>query len=316
MRLSANFIFIIFCLCLATPAVNAQEITLNRVVAVVNGDPITLHEVELQSLPEFARNKVNPNDPANKEKVDEILKASLDEMIIDKLISQDAERLGITTTDADVDAEIANIMKRNNLKSQAELERALASQGLDFQTFKQRLRTNLINSRLTNQMVARQILIPQSDIEKYYAEHKEEFVDREMDLQILVFNPGIKPGDIPKIAKAIKDGKLSFAEAVQKFSVGPASDTDGTVKNMSWRDVSPEIRAVLEHAQIGQVTDVTKVGDQSMMFILLRLGEPVQKSLDEARGEIENTLKMPLAKVRFEEYVTQLRNKAVIDVRM
>ena len=108
MRLSANFIFIIFCLCLAAPAANAQEITLNRVVAVVNGDPITLHEVELQSLPEFARNKVNPNDPANKEKVDEILKASLDEMIIDKLISQDAERLGITTTDADVDAEIAN----------------------------------------------------------------------------------------------------------------------------------------------------------------------------------------------------------------
>lgn len=316
MRLSVNFIFIILCLCLAAPAAKAQEITLTRVVAVVNGDPITLHDVQLQSLPEFARNKIDPNNPANKEKVDEILKATLNDMIIDKLISQDAERLGITATDEDVEAEVAGIMKRNNLKSQAELERALASQGLDLPTFKQRMRSNLINSRLTNQMVARQILIPQSEIEKYYAEHKEEFVDREMDLQILVFNPGIKPDAIPKIAKAIKDGKLSFAEAVQKFSVGPASDTDGTVKNMSWKEVSPEIRAVLEHAQIGQVTDVTKVGDQSMMFILLRLGEPVQKSLDEARGEIENTLKMPLAKVRFEEYVNQLRNKAIIDVRM
>ena len=316
MRLSVNFIFIILCLCLAAPAAKAQEITLTRVVAVVNGDPITLHDVQLQSLPEFARNKIDPNNPANKEKVDEILKATLNDMIIDKLISQDAERLGITATDEDVEAEVAGIMKRNNLKSQAELERALASQGLDFPTFKQRLRSSLTNGRLTNQMVARQILIPQSEIEKYYAEHKEEFVDREMDLQILVFNPGIKPDAIPKIAKAIKDGKLSFAEAVQKFSVGPASDTDGTVKNMSWKEVSPEIRAVLEHAQIGQVTDVTKVGDQSMMFILLRLGEPVQKSLDEARGEIENTLKMPLAKVRFEEYVNQLRNKAIIDVRM
>lgn len=316
MRLSVNFIFIILCLCLAAPAAKAQEITLTRVVAVVNGDPITLHDVQLQSLPEFARNKIDPNNPANKEKVDEILKATLNDMIIDKLISQDAERLGITATDEDVEAEVAGIMKRNNLKSQAELERALASQGLDLPTFKQRMRSNLINSRLTNQMVARQILIPQSEIEKYYAEHKEEFVDREMDLQILVFNPGIKPDAIPKIAKAIKDGKLSFAEAVQKFSVGPASDTDGTVKNMSWKEVSPEIRAVLEHAQIGQVTDVTKVGDQSMMFILLRLGEPVQKSLDEARGEIENTLKMPLAKGRFEEYVNQLRNKAIIDVRM
>ena len=316
MRLSVNFIFIILCLCLAAPAAKAQEITLTRVVAVVNGDPITLHDVQLQSLPEFARNKIDPNNPANKEKVDEILKATLNDMIIDKLISQDAERLGITATDEDVEAEVAGIMKRNNLKSQAELERALASQGLDLPTFKQRMRSNLINSRLTNQMVARQILIPQSEIEKYYAEHKEEFVDREMDLQILVFNPGIKPDAIPKIAKAIKDGKLSFAEAVQKFSVGPASDTDGTVKNMSWKEVSPEIRAVLEHAQIGQVTDVTKVGDQSMMFILLRLGEPVQKSLDEARGEIENTLKMPLAKGRYEEYVNQLRNKAIIDVRM
>ena len=115
MRLSVNFIFIILCLCLAAPAAKAQEITLTRVVAVVNGDPITLHDVQLQSLPEFARNKIDPNNPANKEKVDEILKATLNDMIIDKLISQDAERLGITATDEDVEAEVAGIMKRNNL---------------------------------------------------------------------------------------------------------------------------------------------------------------------------------------------------------
>lgn len=316
MRPLVTLFFSVLCLCLAATATQAQEITLNRVVAVINGDPITLHEVELQSMPAFSRAKINPNEPADRAKMDEILKATLDDMIVDKLISQDAERLGVTATDADVEAEIQDIMKRNNLKSQTELERALAVQGLDMQSFKQRLRSNLINARLTNQMVARQILIPRADIDKYYAEHKEEFVDREVDFQILVFNPGIKPGDVPKIAAAVKGGKIPFNEAVQKFSVGPASDSDGAVKNAHWRDVAPEIRAVLESAQVGQITDVVKVNEQSMMFILLRLGDPVQKSLEESRGEIENILKMPLAKTRFEEYVNQLRNKAVIDIRM
>lgn len=316
MRLSINLFLAVLSICLAAPAAMAQEITLNRVVAVVNGDPITMHELELQSMPAFARDKINPNDPANKAKVDEILKATLEEVIIDRLISQDAERLGIKASESDVDAEIQNIMKRNNIKTQMEFERALSAQGLDMPTFRQKMRNNLINSRLTNQMVARQILIPSSDIEKYYAEHKEEFIDREVDLQILVFNPAMKPAEIQHVAKAVKNGKVSFAEAVQKCSVGPASDTDGKVENMNWRGLAPQIRATLETAQIGQVTDVLNVDGQPMMFILLRLTEPTQKSLDDVRGEIENTLKMPLAKGRFDEYVSQLRNKAVIDIRM
>ena len=316
MRLSINLFLAVLSICLAAPAAMAQEITLNRVVAVVNGDPITMHELEIQSMPAFARDKINPNDPANKAKVDEILKATLEEVIIDRLISQDAERLGIKASESDVDAEIQNIMKRNNIKTQMEFERALSAQGLDMPTFRQKMRNNLINSRLTNQMVARQILIPSSDIEKYYAEHKEEFIDREVDLQILVFNPAMKPAEIQHVAKAVKNGKVSFAEAVQKCSVGPASDTDGKVENMNWRGLAPQIRATLETAQIGQVTDVLNVDGQPMMFILLRLTEPTQKSLDDVRGEIENTLKMPLAKARFDEYVSQLRNKAVIDIRM
>ena len=316
MRFSIRIILTVLSICLTAPAVMAQEITLNRVVAVVNGDPITLHELELQAMPMFAREKINPNDPANQAKVDEILKTTLDETIIDRLITQDAERLGIKASESDVDAEIQNIMKRNNIKTQMEFERALSAQGLDMPTFRQKMRNNLINSRLTNQMVARQILIPSSDIEKYYAEHKEEFIDREVDLQILVFNPAMKPAEIQHVAKAVKNGKVSFAEAVQKCSVGPASDTDGKVENMNWRGLAPQIRATLETAQIGQVTDVLNVDGQPMMFILLRLTEPTQKSLDDVRGEIENTLKMPLAKGRFDEYVSQLRNKAVIDIRM
>ena len=259
MRFPIRILLIALGICLAVPAAMAQEITLNRVVAVVNGDPITLHELEIQAMPMFAREKINPNDTANQAKVNEILKATLDEAIIDRLITQDAERLGIKTSDADVDAEIQNIMKRNNIKSQTELERALSAQGLDMQTFRQRMRSNLTNSRLTNQMVARQILIPSSDIEKYYAEHKEEFIDREVDMQILVFNPAMKPGDIQNVAKLVKSGKATFAEAVQKCSVGPASDTDGMVKNVSWLGLSPAIRTTLETAQIGQVTNVVDV---------------------------------------------------------
>lgn len=306
----------LMCLCFSAQTVKAEEVTLNRVVAVVNGDPITLHELELQAIPIFAKERINPNDPANKAKVDEILKTTLDATITDRLISQEAQRLGVTATDKEVDDEIADIMKRNNLKSKTEFERALASQGLDMESFRQKIRNNIINSRLTGQVVTRQILIPHAEIEKYYAEHKEEFIDRDMDLQILVFNPRMKPGDVKTVAKAIKDGKLSFADAVRKFSVGPASDTDGTVKSMSWMGLSPKIRSVLETAQIGKVTDIIDVEGQPMMFILLRLEAPIQKTAEQASGEIENKLRAPLAEKRFEEYVAQLRNKAVLDIRM
>mgnify|MGYP003584521282 CR=1 FL=1 len=306
----------LICFCLSAQAVKAEEITLNRVVAVVNGDPITLHEVEIQSIPTFAKERLNPNNPADKARVDEVMKTPLDAIIVERLISQEAQRLGVTATDKEVDDEIADIMKRNNLKSQTEFERALSSQGMDLPSFKQKIRSNIISSRLTNQMVSRQILIPHEEVDKYYDEHKDEFIDRDMDLQILVFNRAMKPGDIKAVAAAIKNGKVSFAEAVRKCSVGPASDTDGIVKGMSWMSLSPAIRSVLETATIGKVTDVVDVDGQQMMFILLRLEAPVQKTKDQVSGEIEHKLKAPLAEARFEEYVNQLRNKAVIDNRM
>ncbi len=316
MRLFAYIFTFFMSLCLAAPMAAAQEITVNRVVAVVNGEPITLHELEIHSLPAFARARINPNDPANKAQVDEILRQTLEEAIIDKLIAHEAERYGMTVTEEEIDAEIENIMQRNNVKSPVEFERALTVQGLDMDSFRTRMRNNLINSRLTNQMVSRQILVSNADIEKYYNENKEDYVDCSVDMQILVFPPNMPPADVASLTKAIRDGKISFAEAVQKISIGPATNDGGKVSNASWMTMSPEVQEALLNTPLNELSGVIDAGGQSLLLIPLRLGEPVQRTLEEMRPEIEAALKAPLAEARFNEYVEQLRIKAVIDVRL
>lgn len=316
MRFFTPLLTAVLCLGLAAPAALANEITLNRVVAVVNGDPITLHELEIHSLPAFARARINPNDPANKDKVDEILKGTLDEAIVDKLIYQEAQRLGVTVSESEVDAEIQEIMKRNNLSDPVQFERAISAQGLDMDSFRARMRNNIINSRLTNQMVSRQIMVTNAEIEQYYNQHKDEYIDSEVDLQVLIFHPAMQAADIDRVVKGLKSGKLSFAEAVQKCSVGPAQEDGGKVLGASWLSMSPQVQTALKNTPPQEISGLIDSDGQKILVIPLRIGEARQLTLEEVRPGIESVLKGPRAEARFEEYVTQLRNKAVIDIRL
>ena len=58
---------------------------LNRVAAVVNGNVITMYDLERNSYPELARAHIDPRNPAQKDRAREIMNKVLDMMILDVL---------------------------------------------------------------------------------------------------------------------------------------------------------------------------------------------------------------------------------------
>ena len=86
-------------------AQSVLAVPVSRIAAVVNGDMITVRELDKALQPELVGQKIDP--AKNPQMVAEVRKAVLDRMINDKILLQEAEKEDIHVSDADVDAEIA-----------------------------------------------------------------------------------------------------------------------------------------------------------------------------------------------------------------
>ena len=88
---------------------------INGVAAVVNGEMITAFDLQAETVPEAMRRGLNPKDPNQAAAIEELTKATLERMINNIILTQEAQRLKISVGDSEVDNEIQQIMSRNKM---------------------------------------------------------------------------------------------------------------------------------------------------------------------------------------------------------
>lgn len=286
------------------------------VAAVVNGEMISLQDLQRQVLPEIIRARINKEDPQADAKIAAIQQTALDNMIIDIMINQEATKFGLQSSDKDVEAEIQTILDKNEIDI-AGLERSLISQGLNLEFLKERIRKNQTNSKLMQAMVTQQVLVPQAEIENYYNDNRNELVkNKTVTLEILVFSPKAQ-ADIPGIVDRIESGTLTFGKAAQAYSVGPSAQNGGKIGAMDWGNVPPLWRQALSGVPVGSITPVFQMEEGQTATIKLIAEEAGEAmTLMEAEPIIDRILKEPLMQERYKKYTQKLRDKAVIVIRM
>jgi len=145
-----KFIFILF-ICLS---LNAKIV--DKVIASVNGKPITSYEVEMTSK----RMHIDEN-------------RALNYLIDQKLINSEIKKRGISVDDFEINQAMANIAKRNNL-SLFEFKNILAQRG-ELEKFKKQLKENLLKQKLFAQIVNAKLQITPDELKNYYNSHKNDF---------------------------------------------------------------------------------------------------------------------------------------------
>ncbi|MFN3883895.1 MAG: peptidylprolyl isomerase [Rhodocyclaceae bacterium] len=146
-----------------------QPITIDRVVAVVNDEAITLNELRerLNAVVRQLRARGTPLPPP------EVLeKQVLERLIVDRLQLQFARETGLRIMDAELDAALRRIAENNRL-SLAEFRAALEKDGIDWQRFREDIRAEMIIARLREREVDSRIAISDGEIDNYLA-HPEQ----------------------------------------------------------------------------------------------------------------------------------------------
>lgn len=143
-----------------------QGTLIDSVVAVVNDDVITRHELD-ERMSEVVRQLQKQDTPLPP--ADVLEKQILERMIMDMLQMQYAKETGVRVDDAQLNQAMTRIAQQNNFPSLAEFRSKLEADGVDFNKFREEIRGEIISTRLREREIESKLVISDGEVDNYLA---------------------------------------------------------------------------------------------------------------------------------------------------
>lgn len=303
-------------------AANEPE-TIDRIVAEVNDDIITLYELNQAARPfvERVRNMGRPLDEERRMLFD-VREKILNQMIDQKLTDQEIERLKISVSEETVDRTIEEV-KKENYMSDAELQAQLKREGMSMEEYRNQVRDQILRGRLVNREVKSKIVVTEEDIQACYIENKEKYCgEKRYHIRhiILMVQPGADAGQKEAVHQRMEavlaalDSGEPFDQIARTYSESPLRDEGGDLGAFELKDLSRPIRSAVEKLEPGAYSPVVDTEQGLQIFYLEQISETPEKTVDEARAEIEKQLYNEVVNQKFKEWLTDLRQKSHVKI--
>jgi len=323
---------------------------LDRTVATINGQAIMLSEYEKNAEPIMEQfKKATPSAEQTPERIADIKKRVLDQMIDDRLLVQEAKTKNIHVSQLEVDDGVKKVRSRFN--TEEEFNKEMGKEGMGFEDFRKHIQDQLATIKLIDQEVKAKVPPPGDDEIKqlfdtldailkdkpipgsHTASELEELkalskaVERRFDERararhILVrVGPNASKEDKDAALKKIKDIQArlkkgeDFAELAKKYSDDPGSkDRGGDLGYFSHGDMVPAFDKAAFALDVGQTSNIIET-DFGYHIIQVEEKKAASKmSLDEIKDDLREYLYQQRGAKRFESYVKDLRSKADVKV--
>ncbi|RDE49198.1 MAG: molecular chaperone SurA [Candidatus Accumulibacter meliphilus] len=250
----------------------SQPVPTDRIVAVVNDEVITHHE--LRSRLDSALGQLQRQGTALPPR--EVLeKQMLERLVIDKVQLQFAREVGLRVDDAQLDQALQRIAANNHL-TLAQFRVALEKDGIAFASFREEIRAEMTIARLREREVDSRIFISESEIDNYLAGEAGQAGGEEYQMaHILLRAPeSASPEQIQQlraksdqIVERLRQGE-NFAQLAAAYSDAPDGLRGG---DLGWRSLNRLPTMFAEVAAKLQVGEVSPVMRSSNGFHLVKL---------------------------------------------
>lgn len=295
---------------ISKPSISGEVI--DGVAAIVNGDVITLSELKEESI---GINKT-PGEPLTQDQV-------LENLIEEKLLEQEAKKLGVHVTEKDVDAAIAGVKTKLNLTDE-QLTEALKKQNLTPQTFREQWRKQLLANRLMGTQVQGQIAVTEDEIKKYYEENngKLESTSQVRIAHILI--PVSSPDDEEKaqklaseVAKLAKSGK-DFGELAKEYSKDPSSaQKGGDLGYFKKGELAEQLQKAVEDTPPGEIVGPVKSLEGYHIIKVIDKKKLETTALDKSKeDEIRETLYQQKVENAIKTWLEDVKKTAYIEKKL
>jgi len=278
----------------AAPTVSADV----RVVATVNGDPITLAEFQER----FNRAGFKPEREAEQEVKEEFL----NRLIERKMLVREAQRRRIKIGLPDINKRIEAL----RVDQGKDVKDVLASQGIDFEKWKNDVWEDMMIERLVEREVNRRMSVSSSEVRRYYQENPQEFEKPE---QVRVRQIVTATEAEARKVLALLQEKKDFSALAREKSTAPEAGSGGDLGYFAMGDMPAEFNVVFGLPK-GEISGIVKSPYGFHIFKLVDKRGAGRISLDEAYKEIAVKLRQEKEDRQYKAWLKELRSRTKFEV--
>src|SRR5262249_44668059 len=272
-----------------------------EIIARVNNEVITQSELDKAraSAEEDAQQECQSRCTAEqlRQQVQDRRKNALRDLIDQSLLVQRGKDMGLSV-EPEVIKRLDSIRTNNKIDSMEDLEKAVTSQGLNWEDFKDNIRKGILTQRVISQEVGSHITVTHEEVEKYYNEHKKEYVRPEQVAlrEIVVNTEGKKDAELPDLKKKaetalkrVQDGE-DFGEIAKRFSDGSTAKQGGFLGVYKRGELAKQLEDKVFAMKKNGLTDVMDTKQGYLILQVLEHYEEGEQPLSKVENEITEHL--------------------------
>lgn len=305
-------------------SIPAMAEIMERIVAVVNGDVITLSELNSAFEPFAKRIEEGYKGPDKEKVMAENRVAMLNKMIDNIIIDQEAKKSQIIIKDEEVTDTINDFLSRRKMKME-DFINELAKENSSLEAHRKDVKAYLLRMRLLRREIRSKVAVTEDEIGEYYRKNRDNYEGKEAVRikQILILFPkGVDAKtkatlreEMDAIRKRLLTGE-QFDLVAAQYSRGPSAATASDLGFLEKGSMLPAVEGVafgLKKDEISKVIE-SPIG-LHIIQVLDRRGAGV-KPIESVREEIKAKLEDEKIDKKYEDWIQELRRKSLIEIKL
>jgi peptidyl-prolyl cis-trans isomerase SurA len=319
-----RYLTVTLLLLLQTTFVAAEMV--DKVVAVVNDDIITLSELEAETASIYkVLSKSNSSENLTGA-MEEARQLALDKMIDRTLMEQKAKQYNLTVPKEEIDAAYEH-MRSNMSLSDSEFREKLEASGMTEEDYRSKLHDNILQSKILSVDVRSKIVVTDEMVLEYYDQHYTSKVS-EGDYYLLQIgfswnNTNSEDLEASKdrayklaqrVHKLAEEGQ-DFKALAKKFSDLPSASDGGDIGIFTLDEMAEAMRSAVKDLNPGELSPIVEIQSGYQFFKLLSGDSDaivVTSSYEKNKEEIREKLYEAKMQEAYQDWVKKLKESAYI----
>lgn len=314
----------VFCILMPHRLLHAQELALvDRIVAVVNNDVITLYDLN-RALRPFEENIKALNYPPEKERqtLFQVRQDILNHLINSKLADQEIKRYRITVSKDEIDNVIERFKESRSITDE-QFREGLGQQGMTIEEYRTEVKEQILRSKLVNREVKAKIVITDEDIKAYYERNPEKYAG---DKKYHLWNIFVRLSDgddssdksaaessMRAILAKLKEG-YPFENLVNDLADFSSEAQGSDLGLFRLEELSNQLQKVVENMKTGDFSDVLNTDFGYQIIYVQKIVETPAKPIEAVDSEIQELLYNEFVDDKYDEWLGELRKRSHIKV--
>lgn len=275
-------------------ALPGSELLVDRIVAVVDGQPILASELG-----------------ASRD-----TQAAIEQLIEKRLLLAEAKRRGIEVDEAALDQAVEQIRTRNKIPDLATLMQAVQASGRSWQQYRTELKEQLIERQIMGAIMARGTQVTDRELKQAMARQPKLVEQRRLSHLLLRLEPNAKDWEVDDArgrAEALKSRLGSgetFAELAKANSEDPSAGNGGDLGWIGRGLTDPAFEKSAFSGQEGAVVGPVRSAFGIHLIHIVTIRREVEN--DAQREQLRNSLRQQNARKALAETLRQARQRALV----